>query len=137
MENFIELVTHYAGPFVIVISVVVFVHEFGHYWVARRCGVRVLIFSIGFGKEIFGWDDKHGTRWKVSWLPLGGYVKMFGDADPASSPDEHVHKMTAKEKKVAFYHQKIAKRMAIVAAGPASNYLFAIVVLALLFVFEG
>jgi len=137
MISLFHLIQQYALPFVVVISIVVFVHEFGHYWIARRCGVRVLIFSIGFGQEIFGWDDKHGTRWKVSWLPLGGYVKMFGDADPASSPNEAVHKMTAKEKKVAFYHQNVGKRMAIVVAGPAFNYLFAILILSFLFMFQG
>ncbi len=129
----------YIIPFIIVLSIVVFVHEFGHYWVARRCGVRVMTFSIGFGKEIFGWNDKHGTRWKVSWLPLGGFVKMFGDTDPASTPpgEEAVKAMTAKEKKVAFYSQSVAKRMAIVAAGPAANYVFAIVLLTGLFAFNG
>lgn len=137
MYDILHLAQHYAIPFLIVISVVVFVHEFGHYWVARRCGVKVETFSIGFGREIFGWTDRHGTRWKVSWLPLGGYVKMFGDADPASSPDPAVHKMTAGEKKVAFYHQTVNKRMAIVAAGPAANYVFAILVLTALFMFQG
>ena len=126
-----------AAAFIAVISVVVFVHEFGHYWVARRCGVKIETFLIGFGHEIFGWTDKHGTRWKVSWLPLGGYVKMYGDASAASMPDSEVHSMTDEQKRVAFYHQHVDKRMAVVAAGPASNYLFAIIVLALLFVFQG
>src|SRR5882724_5836514 len=112
----------YAGPiYVVALSLLVFVHEFGHYWVARRCGVKIEAFSIGFGGEIFGWTDKHGTRWKVCWLPLGGYVKM----------------MTDEEKRVAFYHQSVNKRMAVVVAGPAANYLFAIVVLAFLFMFQG
>ncbi len=133
-----ELAVHYAVPFVVVLSVVVFAHEFGHYWVARRCGVRVETFSIGFGREIFGFNDKHGTRWSVAWLPLGGYVKMFGDSDPASSaPSESVKTMTAEEKKVAFWHQSVSKRMAIVAAGPAANYIFAIVVLAAVFWVNG
>ncbi len=115
-----------------------FVHEFGHYWVARRCGVRVESFSIGFGKEIFGWKDRHGTRWKVSWLPLGGYVKMFGDADPSSArPGAKIRKMTAAEKRVAFYYQNVWKRMAIVVAGPAANYLFAIILLSVLFTWNG
>lgn len=137
MHDLISLIHHYAIPFVIVISVVVFVHEFGHYWVARRCGVRVLSFSIGFGRSLFGWTDKHGTRWQVAWLPMGGYVKMFGDADPASTPDAAVKTMSDDEKKVAFFHQSVEKRFAIVAAGPAFNYLFAILVLAVLFVFQG
>jgi regulator of sigma E protease len=137
MHNVLSLILHYVLPFIVVISVVVFVHEFGHYWVARRCGIRVLAFSIGFGQEIFGWNDKHGTRWKVCWLPMGGYVKMFGDAGPASTPDATVYEMTAEEKGVAFYHQTVNKRMAVVVAGPLFNYLFAILVLALLFMFQG
>ncbi|MDP9126876.1 MAG: RIP metalloprotease RseP [Pseudomonadota bacterium] len=137
MPDILHSIWHYVIPFIVVISVVVFVHEFGHYWVARRCGVKIVTFSIGFGAEIFGWNDRHGTRWQVSWLPFGGYVKMYGDADPASTPDETVHQMTDDERKVAFFHQSIGKRMAIVAAGPASNYLFAILVLALLFVIKG
>lgn len=129
---------HYIIPFVVVLSVVVFVHEFGHYWVARRCGVKVESFSLGFGKEIYGWNDRHGTRWKISCLPLGGYVKMFGDADPSSArPDESVKDMNEAEKKVAFYYQNVAKRFAIVAAGPVTNYLFAIAVMTVLFVLSG
>ena len=137
LQHILSLAPHYALPFIIVISVVVFVHEFGHYWVARRCGVKIEAFSIGFGKEIFGWTDKHGTRWKVSWLPLGGYVKMFGDADASSRPDDAVKAMTDDEKKVAFFHQSVNKRIAIVFAGPATNYLFAILALAFLFMVEG
>ncbi len=86
--DLIDLVVNYAVPFLIILSVVVFVHEFGHYWVARRNGVRVEIFSIGFGPELFGCNDRHGTRWKFSAIPLGGYVKMLGDADATSAlPD--------------------------------------------------
>jgi regulator of sigma E protease len=128
----------YVLPFIVVLSIVVFVHEFGHFWVARRCGVRVESFSIGFGNELFGWNDRYGTRWKVAWLPLGGYVKMFGDSDPTSAlPDENVKHMTDEEKKVAFFSQTVGKRFAIAAAGPLSNYLFAILVLAGLFLFNG
>src|ERR1700680_5206662 len=83
--------------FLIVLTVLVFVHELGHYLIARRNGVRIEIFSIGFGPELFGWNDRAGTRWKVSALPLGGYVKMFGDADPASMPSADVHEMTPEE----------------------------------------
>jgi regulator of sigma E protease len=137
MFQIFDLAQHYALPFLVVISVVVFVHEFGHYWVARRCGVKIETFSIGFGHEIFGWTDRRGTRWKVSWLPFGGYVKMFGDGSAASTPDSSVHTMSDEEKRVAFYHQHVDKRMAVVVAGPASNYLFAIVVLAVLFMFQG
>jgi len=138
MLNIFSLAQHYALPFILVISVVVFVHEFGHYWVARRCGIRVMSFSIGFGKPIFKWTDSHGTQWQIAWLPLGGYVKMFGDADPSSArPDETVKEMTEEEKKVAFFHQNVNKRIAVVFAGPAFNYIFAVLVLAVLFIFQG
>ncbi len=125
-------------PFLVVLGIVVFVHELGHFWVARRCGVKVETFSIGFGPEIFHWHDRRGTRWRVAWLPLGGYVKMFGDADPSSfGPGEHATALTEEEKKSAFYAQKVSKRFLIVAAGPAANYLFAAVVLATLYLFAG
>ncbi len=128
----------YAIPFLVVLGIVVFVHEFGHFWVARRCGVKIETFSIGFGPEIFGWQDRHGTRWRVAWVPLGGYVKMFGDADPSSfAPDEKVAALSEDERKVAFFFQPVAKRFAVVAAGPASNYLFAALVLAGLYLFNG
>lgn len=137
----------YGGAFLLVLSVLVFVHEWGHYFVARRCGVRVETFSIGFGPELFGVNDKHGTRWKFSLVPLGGYVKMFGDTDPASAG--HVKEaeegetaregrpLTTDERKVAFYTQPVAKRAAIVFAGPAINFIFAITVLAILFMTLG
>ena len=137
MQHLLFLAQHYVLPFILVISVVVFVHEFGHYWVARRCGVRVESFSLGFGRKIFGWKDKHGTAWQVACLPLGGYVKMFGDADAASTPDESVKTMTEEEKKISFFHQSVNKRMAVIVAGPVSNYIFAILVLTVLFVFRG
>ncbi len=126
----------YGGIFVIVLSVLVFVHEWGHYIVARMCGVKVEIFSIGFGPEIFGWNDKNDTRWKVSIIPLGGYVKMFGDTDPASAghadgvkEGDKIRPFTAAEKKVAFYTKSVGRRAAIVFAGPAINFLFAIALL--------
>ena len=136
-EKLISAAPHYALPFIFVISIIVFVHEFGHYWVARRCGVKIDAFSIGFGHELFGWTDKHGTRWKICWLPLGGYVKMFGDSNSASMPGEEVKTMSDDEKRVAFFHQSVNKRMAVVVAGPAANYLFAIIVLSVLFMFQG
>ena len=74
--------------FIFILSVIVFIHEMGHYLIARYCGVRIDVFSIGFGPELYGWNDSTGTRWKISLLPLGGYVKMFGDADAASKPGE-------------------------------------------------
>ncbi|MGE4352382.1 MAG: RIP metalloprotease RseP [Bdellovibrionales bacterium] len=129
---------HYLIPFLVVLGIVVFVHEFGHFWVARRCGVKVETFSIGFGPEICAWHDRHGTRWRLAWLPLGGYVKMFGDADPSSfGPGEAAPEMTTEEKKVAFFAQNVRKRFAIVAAGPGFNYGFAILVLAVLFMING
>jgi regulator of sigma E protease len=125
-------------PFILILSAIVFVHEFGHYWVARRCGIRIVTFSIGFGKPLFGWSDQHGTRWQVGWLPLGGYVKMFGDADPSSAlPDETVAEMTDEEKKVSFFHQDVNKRMAVVIAGPVANYILAVVLIAVMFMFHG
>lgn len=119
--------------FLIVLSIVVFVHEYGHYWVALRNRVRVEAFSVGFGPELFGWTDRAGTRWKVAAVPLGGYVKMLGDADAASA--------TADPKTAAapdsFPAKTVWQRMAIVVAGPAANFAFAIAVLALLLVFAG
>jgi regulator of sigma E protease len=138
VTEIVQFTYNWVLPFIIVISVIVFVHEMGHYWVARWCGVRIETFSIGFGPEIFGWNDRHGTRWKISCLPLGGYVKMFGDADPAGTPDEEIIRhMTAEEKKVAFFHKSVGQRAAIIAAGPASNYLFAILIMAVFFMTMG
>src|SRR5690349_18748570 len=87
----IATLVQYLVPFLLVLSVVVFVHEYGHYWVARRNGVRIETFSIGFGPELFGRNDRHGTRWKFSLVPLGGYVKMLGDADAASATIDTRH----------------------------------------------
>lgn len=123
----------YLVPFLIVLTILVFIHEAGHYLVARRNGVRIEVFSIGFGPEIFGWHDKVGTRWKFSLVPLGGYVKMFGDADATSRPDGSVESMTEEERAVAFHTKSVGKRAAVVAAGPAANFLFAIILLAGLF----
>ena len=109
----------------------------GHYSVARRNGVRVEIFSIGFGPELFGRDDRWGTRWKFCAIPLGGYVKMFGDADAASRPGEAAARLTPEQRKVSFYHKSVGQRAAIVFAGPAVNYLFAVLILALLFMTAG
>jgi regulator of sigma E protease len=129
---------NYAVPFLLVLTILVFVHELGHYWVARRAGVRVETFSIGFGRELLGWTDRAGTRWKIGWLPLGGYVKMFGDADAASTPDHEGAKgMTAEERAVSFHHKSLGWRAAIVAAGPIANFLFAILIFAVLFVSYG
>ena len=120
--------------FIVVIAIVVFVHELGHFLVARACGVGVKTFSIGFGPEIFGWNDTKGTRWKVSWLPLGGYVMFEGDADAASTPDaEAVAKMTDEEKARALPLKPLWQRAAVSAAGPVANFILALVVFTILF----
>ena len=138
MESFLTGIHEYLLPFVVTLSIVVFVHEFGHYWVARRCGVRILEFSIGFGPEIWGRTfKKSGVRWKLSALPLGGYVRMFGDADPASTPDKAVYVMSDADKKVSYFHQNVWKRIAIAVAGPGANFLFAIVLMTGLFMTYG
>jgi len=96
--------------FLVLLTILVFVHEWGHYIVARRCGVRVEVFSIGFGREIYGWSDDHGTRWKISMIPLGGYVKFFGDVNAASLPDEATEQMSEEEKAVAFPLKPLRQR---------------------------
>lgn len=115
--------------FLVVVTIVVFCHELGHFAVARWAGVGIKTFSIGFGGEIFGWHDRHGTRWKVSWLPLGGYVEFEGDAGMASTPDrEAIAAMSAEERSRAFHLKPLLHRALVVAAGPLSNFLLAIVV---------
>lgn len=118
---------------VIVFCVLVYVHEMGHYIVARLCGVRIEVFSIGFGKELFGWTDRHGTRWQFCAIPLGGYVRMFGEHEMEALQGETGRAMTPEEMKVSFDHKSLAQRAAIVFAGPATNFLFAIAILAVLF----
>jgi regulator of sigma E protease len=139
MEGSLQMVwlTTYLLPFLVLLTVLVFVHELGHYLVARANGVRVEVFSIGFGPELFGWDDRKGTRWKFSAIPFGGYVKMFGDADPSSMPGEHLAEMTAAEKAVSFHHKHLLQRIAVVAAGPFANFAFAIVVLSFIIAVRG
>jgi regulator of sigma E protease len=126
----------YVVSFLAVLTAIIYVHEYGHYWVARRCGVRVEVFSIGFGPELIGWNNRHGTRWKISAIPLGGYVKFFGDASAASTPGE-LENMTAADRAVSFHHKTIAQRAAIVSAGPIANFIFAALVYALMFVAIG
>lgn len=127
----------YGGAFLLVLSILVFIHELGHYMIARLFGVRVEIFSIGFGPELFGINDSHGTRWKFSLIPLGGYVKMYGDTDPASAGHEGGEVIPEARKHEAFYNKPVGQRAAIVFAGPAINYVFAIVVMAAVFSFQG
>jgi regulator of sigma E protease len=127
----------YIIPFLVVLTVLVFVHELGHYLVARRNGVRIEVFSIGFGPEILGWYDRAGTRWKLSAVPLGGYVKMYGDADASSLPSNSLVTMSEEDRAVSFHHKRLWQRIAVVAAGPAANFIFAIVLLAGLFATVG
>jgi regulator of sigma E protease len=125
-------------PFLFVLTIVVFFHELGHFLVARWCGVRVLVFSVGFGPELFGFNDRHGTRWKLSAVPLGGYVKFFGDENAASLPDPATTAaMTESEKRESFHHQSVARRAAIVAAGPIANFILAIVIFTAVFMVYG
>ena len=129
-------IPHYGFWFLILLTVLVFVHEYGHYIVARWCGVRVEVFSIGFGPELIGRYDKHGTRWKISAIPLGGYVKMFGQG--ANLLEGEAGKaMSAEDRKVAFDYKSVWRRMAIVAAGPIANYLFAALIFTVIFVVHG
>lgn len=129
--EFIAGIWNYVVVFLLILTVVVFIHEGGHFLVARWNGVKVDVFSIGFGPEIWGYTAKSGTRWRISWLPLGGYVKMFGDADAASATGDG-KPMTEAEKALSFRHKRVGQRAAIVFAGPAANFLFAIVGLAIM-----
>jgi regulator of sigma E protease len=124
----------YLVPFLFVLTVVVFFHELGHFMMARLCGIKVLVFSIGFGPEIAGFNDRYGTRWKISAVPLGGYVKFFGDENAASAPDQAAAAaMTEAEKKDSFIFQPVASRAAVVAAGPIANFILAIAIFAAIF----
>jgi regulator of sigma E protease len=124
--------------FLCVLSLVVFVHEMGHFLIGRWCGVRVLVFSIGFGPELIGFNDRFGTRWKIAAIPLGGYVKFFGDESVASTPDlPRLASMDAGDKAQSFMGQSVVKRSAIVAAGPIANFLLAIVIFAGIFMVYG
>ncbi len=128
----------YIIPFLFVLTIVVFFHELGHFLVARWAGVKVLTFSLGFGPELAGFNDRHGTRWKISAVPLGGYVKFFGDDSEASTPSsEALASMTEEERAGSFHHKKVGPRAAIVAAGPIANFLLAIVIFTFLFTFFG
>ncbi len=128
----------YIIPFLFVLTIVVFFHELGHFLVARWAGVKVLTFSLGFGPELAGFNDRHGTRWKISAIPLGGYVKFFGDDSEASTPSsDALANMSAEEQANSFHHKNVGPRAAIVAAGPIANFLLAIVIFTCLFTFLG
>ncbi len=121
----------YVVPFLFVLTIVVFFHELGHFMVARWAGVRVLTFSLGFGPELVGFNDRHGTRWKISAIPLGGYVKFFGDESEASTPSSAtLEAMTAEERAGSFHHKKVGPRAAIVAAGPIANFILGALIFA-------
>ncbi len=129
----------YIIPFIILILVVVFIHEYGHYYFARKYGVGVTDFSIGFGKEIFGWNDKFGTRWKICWIPLGGYVKFFGDRNVFSQADqEKILKQYNKEdQEKLFVLKPLYQRALIVFGGPLANFLLAILIFFSIYTFVG
>ena len=128
----------YALPFLFVLTIVVFFHELGHFWVARRCGVKIDAFSIGFGPELFGFYDRHGTRWRFAAIPLGGYVRFFGDDSAASTPDQTaLSRMNDAERKQSFFYKPVAQRAAIVAAGPIANFILAILIFAGIFMLYG
>jgi regulator of sigma E protease len=131
--------TDWIIPFLFVLTIIVFFHELGHFLVARLCGMKVLVFSIGFGPELFGFDDRHGTRWKISVIPLGGYVKFFGDENEASVPasQETLAAMTEEERRQSFPGQPVGNRAAVVAAGPITNFILAIVIFAGVFMAFG
>ena len=129
----------YILPFVVLILVVVFIHEYGHYYFAKKYGVGVTDFSIGFGKEIFGWNDKSGTRWKICWIPLGGYVKFFGDRNVFSQSDQEkiLKKYNELDRKKLFVLKPLYQRVLIVFGGPLANFLLALVIFFSIYTFIG
>lgn len=131
-------ILYYVVPFVVLLGILVFVHEFGHFLIARLCGVQVTDFSIGFGKQLWGFTDKHKTNWKICAVPLGGYCQFLGDADAASAnSDESIKELSEEDKKKAFPYQNPWKKLAIVLGGPGFNYLFAIIVFMFMFALLG
>ncbi len=130
---------NYIIPFLILIMIVVFIHEYGHYYFAKRYGVGVTDFSIGFGREIFGWNDKSGTRWKVCWIPLGGYVKFFGDRNVFSQIEQQeiINKYSEDDRKKLFILKPLYQRSLIVAAGPLANFFLALLIFAAINMFVG
>jgi regulator of sigma E protease len=141
LSTLAALVGSYTGwivPFLFTLTIIVFFHELGHFLVARWCGIRVLVFSMGFGPELAGFNDRHGTRWKLSLIPLGGYVKFFGDDNEASVPDPAVlAAMSEEDRKRSFFGQSVGRRAAVVVAGPLTNFILAIVIFAGVFMMFG
>src|SRR6266542_961013 len=131
-----SLFTTYLPYFILVLTLLVFVHEYGHYWVGRRFGIHAEVFSIGFGPELIGWTDRNGTRWKISAVPLGGYVKFLGDSD-ATSATPSGEPLTPEQSKRAFFSQPLYARAAVVLGGPLANLIFAFVVLTAVFFVAG
>jgi len=130
---------NYLIPFLILIMIVVFIHEYGHYYFAKRYGVGITDFSIGFGSEIFGWHDKSGTRWKICWIPLGGYVKFFGDRNVFSQAEQQkvIDKYSKEDRNKLFILKPLYQRSLIVAAGPLANYVLAIIIFSMINMFVG
>ena len=130
---------NYILPFIFLITIVVFIHEYGHYYFAKKYGVGITDFSIGFGREIFGWNDKSGTRWKVCWIPLGGYVKFFGDRNVFSQAEqkEIIDKYSEEDRDNLFILKPLYQRTLIVAAGPLANFVLAIIIFAMINMFVG
>ena len=138
VESIGSTLANYGPPFLFVLTVVVFFHELGHFLVARWCGVGVKTFSIGFGPELLGWNDRKGTRWRIALIPLGGYVKFVGDENAASTPDdEAIEVMSPEERATAFPTQPVWARAAIVAAGPIANFVLAIAIFTVVFAGAG
>jgi regulator of sigma E protease len=141
LSTLAALVGSYTGwivPFLFTLTIIVFFHELGHFLVARWCGIRVLVFSMGFGPELAGFNDRHGTRWKLSLIPLGGYVKFFGDDNEASVPDPVVlAAMSEEDRRRSFFGQSVGRRAAVVVAGPLTNFILAIVIFAGVFMMFG
>ncbi len=130
----IDIILNNIFPFILILTILVFVHELGHYLIAIKNGVKVEVFSIGFGKELFGFTDKSGTRWKFSLVPLGGYVKMHGDLDEASSKKSDSDKIKPEE---SFHEKSITQRSLILFAGPAANFIFSFIILVFINCFYG
>ena len=130
---------NYLIPFLILITVVVFIHEYGHYYFAKKYGVGITDFSIGFGREIFGWNDKSGTRWKICWIPLGGYVKFFGDRNVFSQSEQQdiINKYSEEDRQKLFILKPLYQRSIIVAAGPLANFVLAILIFIMIYMFVG
>ena len=132
-------IANFILPFIVLITVVVFIHEYGHYYFAKKFGVGITDFSIGFGKEIFGWKDKTGTRWKICWIPLGGYVKFFGDRNVFSQAEQEeiVKKYSETERNKLFILKPLYQRALVVAAGPIANFILAIFIFSFIYMFSG